>query len=523
MPDRARTTRLAEHPAPPLEFAPDRAVLRNALSGLLHDLGFETASVFVRSAAGWELLERLGPVRAWHAVLDPSVLEGSPEAAEYPDVRTIAGAGPRLAALGCASVATLPLADGSRVLLDSAAPCSADGWIERARPYLDLLAIMSGPAWPAGGAVRGHDELATMQRVFSACQHTLRLPGATVDHLLGQVREALHADELFLLIDLGADLGVVSSDAEPSALHEAWPHRLPRRAVLESPPDVDGRLDHAAMQRLALELSLSSRALAGAFGRQDGDVEILVAGWADGPALSPVSMTVVARAVSTAKAALQARAQAITTLVDRERTRIAFALHDGLTQTVAGAVLQLEALHKVIERDPEEALQALDNSKREIRRSLAELRGILFDLSQTEEDGSKSPEPLTRYVEDVVRRWRLPARVAVEGDLSDVPSRTLSVAYVVIREALANAAKHAAARNVTVRLSAGEHDLVVTVGDSGPGFTHRQEEAAREAHHVGLDLLRRRVREVGGRLRVESQPGKGTRIIARLPIRGEAS
>jgi signal transduction histidine kinase len=523
MADRAGITRLAKRDVPALKVSSGHAGLQMALSGMLQDLGFDTASAFVRTGAGWELLQREGPVRAWHSVLDPGALEGSPVAAEYPDVRTIPGVGTRLANLGCASVATLPLADGGRVLLDSARPCLAEGWIERARPYLDLLAIMSGPAWPAGTAVQGHDEVAALQRVFSACQHSLRLPGATVDHLLARVREALHANELFLLIDLGSDLGVVSSDAQPSELHEAWPYRLPRRAVLESSPDVEGHLDQAVMQRLALELSLSSRALAGAFGRQDGDVEILVAGWADGPALSSVSMTVVARAVSTAKAALQARAQAITTLVDRERTRIAFALHDGLTQIMAGAVLQLEALHKVIERDPEEALQTLDHSKREIRQSLAELRGVLFDLSNTEEDGRKPAEPLTRYVEDVVRRWRLPARVAVEGDLSEVPGRTLSVAYVVIREALANAAKHAAARNVTVRLTAGQHDLVVTVGDSGPGFTHQQEEEAREAHHVGLDLLRRRVREVGGRLRVESQPGKGTRIIARLPIRGVAS
>jgi signal transduction histidine kinase len=523
MADRAPITSIARRHARTVELAPGHVGMQDALSGILRDLRFDTASVFVRSAAGWELLERKGPVRPWHPVLDPGVFEGSPEAAEYPDVRTISGVGSRLAALGCASVATLPLADGGRLVLDSAAPCPTDGWIERALPYLHLLALMAGPAWPAGGAVRGHDEIAALQRVFSACQHTLRLPGATVDHLLGRVREALRADELFLLIDLGADLGVVSADAEPSELHEAWPHRLPRRAVLGSSPDLLGQLHPEAIQRLALELSLASRALAGAFGRQDGDVEILVAGWADGPPLSPVSMTVVARAVSTAKAALQARAQVITTLVDRERTRIAFALHDGLTQTVAGAVLELEALHKVIERDPEEALKALDNSKREIRRSLTELRAVLFDLSQNEEDDRKPTEPLTRYVEDVVRRWRLPARVAVEGDLSDVPSRILSVAYVVIREALANAAKHAAARNVTVRLSAGENDLVVTVGDTGPGFTRHEEEAAREAHHVGLDLLRRRVREVGGRLRIESHPGKGTRIIARLPIRDVAS
>ena len=104
-----------------------------------------------------------------------------------------------------------------------------------------------------------------------------------------------------------------------------------------------------------------------------------------------------------------------------------------------------------------------------------------------------------------------------------VPARVLSVAYVVIREALANAAKHADGRNVTVTLAAGDQDLVVVVGDAGRGFTREEESAARDAHHVGLDLLRRRVGEVGGRLRIESRPGKGTRVIARLPMHGVAS
>ena len=99
----------------------------------------------------------------------------------------------------------------------------------------------------------------------------------------------------------------------------------------------------------------------------------------------------------------------------------------------------------------------------------------------------------------------------------------LSVAYVVIREALANAAKHAAGQGVTVTLAAGDNDLMVIVGDGGRGFSHEDETAAREAHHVGLDLLRRRVGEVGGHLRIESRPGKGTRVIARLPMHGVAS
>ncbi|MGH2554249.1 MAG: ATP-binding protein, partial [Actinomycetota bacterium] len=80
-----------------------------------------------------------------------------------------------------------------------------------------------------------------------------------------------------------------------------------------------------------------------------------------------------------------------------------------------------------------------------------------------------------------------------------------------------------AGRNVTVTLSASHEDLTVIVGDGGRGFTRQDELAAREANHIGLDMLRRRVGEVGGKLRVESRPGKGTRVIAQLPIHEVAS
>src|SRR5256885_348763 len=68
------------------------------------DLGFDTVSLYMRGADDWRLLERRGPERAWHGVLDPSVFEGTAEAVEYSDVRAIPGVGPRLAGLGCASV-----------------------------------------------------------------------------------------------------------------------------------------------------------------------------------------------------------------------------------------------------------------------------------------------------------------------------------------------------------------------------------------------------------------------------------
>ena len=506
---------------PPEAAALARNQLVSALIGVRDDLNFETASLFVPTPDGWQLLERQGPRRAWHAVLDPTAFEGTPEAAQYPDARALPGIGPRLAALGCASVATLPLPDGARLILDSRSPSVSRGWVERARPYLSLISIISGPRWPARGedgaasGLRTHEEVASLQRVFTACQSVLEHEGSTVEDLLEVVRESIRADELFLIVEQGAVMEVLASPARPVS------GRL--RTIKVKPPQSGWGVDEGLLRQVALSLGISSRALAGGYGIDGNGVELAVAGWAGGPALSPVSMTVVARALSMVRATLRTRRSAVTSLVDQERVRIAYAMHDGLIQTVTGAVLELEAMANRIERDPREALESLEGSKREIRRSLAELRAMLMNLAGDEQNQPQSAEVLRRDVDDVVRRWRLPARVHVEGDLDDVPARILSAAYVVIREALANAAKYAPGTNVTVRLLAGPADLTVIVGDDGAGFTRSDESSARESSHFGLEWLRRRVREAGGRLYVYPRPGKGTRVVARFPLREAAS
>jgi signal transduction histidine kinase len=495
--------------AVPTAFEPgtDRA---SALRAIRDDLGFETARLFVPTPAGWELLEREGPVQSWHAVLDPAALEGTPDAAEYADARTIPGMGPRLARLGCASVASLPFPGGARLILDAATPAPLGGWIERATPYIELIGLLHGPLWSGAGALRDQAEREALGAVFAACRAVLGRTGSDIELLLDEVRDAVGAAELVLLAERGTELQVFATGPSDR------PRRIPRYSLSELDGATGPASDPDALAHLAIVLGMTSRSLAAAPGRPD-DGELVVAGWNDVPRLSPVSMSVVAQAVCTARAALRWREQTVGTVLDRERTRLAYALHDGLTQTVAGAVLELEALHKRVERDPEEALETLDRSKREIRRALAGLRSMLFDLSRHDED-EKLVGPLRAYAEDVVQRWKLPATISVEGDLARVPPRVLSVAYVVVREALANAAKHAAASHVSVRILATERDLSVVVGDGGNGFTTRDEQAARAAHHIGLEMLRRRVREVGGRLRIESRPGFGTKVTAHLPL-----
>jgi signal transduction histidine kinase len=485
------------------------------MAAIRDDLGFQTASLFVPGALGWELLDREGPVRPWHGVLDPVAFEGTPEPAAHQDVRTVPGIGARLAGMGCASVAVLPLPDGSRLLLDSEVPTPGGGWIERTRPYLALISIMAGPVWPAGGALRSHGEVQTLERVFETCQSVIAEPASTPEEVLWGVREVIQADELFLLTEQGPDLEVLATPTD------GWPRRLPGRAASLGPAPETSAITEAIVHQLSLDLATPSRALAGAFGQHAPLRQVVVAGWAEGPALSPASMTIVARTLCSAMTAIGTRHRAAATLLDRERARLAYAVHDGLTQTVAGAILELEALAGRVEKDPSTAVSTIDASKAEIRRSLADLRTMLFELQQHTTEEEQPVEPLMRYVEDVMKRWRVPARISVEGDLGGAPSRILSVAYVVIREGLANAAKHAGGRGVTVELTATDDDLTVAVADRGRGFSGSDELAARQAHHFGLQMLRKRVADVGGTLSIDSRVGTGTRVIAQLPYAEE--
>jgi signal transduction histidine kinase len=204
----------------------------------------------------------------------------------------------------------------------------------------------------------------------------------------------------------------------------------------------------------------------------------------------------------------------------RVRERWAYEIHDGLTQAVTTAVLELEAITKRIEEDPRQAIETLERSREEIRRSLQDLRGWLFTLSQDRPREPVGDQPLVRYVEDVARRWRLPADLQVRGTIDDLPRSLLSTAYVVIREALTNAAKHAGAASVKVRVDRAADALLVEVRDAGRGFSPRAARAARAGGHLGLSMMERRVAEAGGTLEVRSVPGRGTRVVARLPLPG---
>jgi signal transduction histidine kinase len=480
--------------------------VEGALTDLCAAMGFETASLFVaRGAAGWSLASRVGPERPWHSVIDGAVAGPIGAGVVFADARSLPGVGSRLAGLGCGGIAVLPVPGGARVVLDAASVRRGTPSVEHAEPFLAEL----------GRRARGlrESEISSLERVVAAVRGVLEADRADVSDLLEAVRLAVRADELFHLVERGDDVEV---SRQPAG---AWPQRIPSeiRSSMRSLPSF-GPLDDASARQLGLVLGATSSHLAAAFGRDDHPQEVLVAGWRRGSGLSPETLRVVAQVIGSARAVLEANREALESRLSKQRHRWAYEIHDGVTQAVTTAVLELEALGRQIETDPQAAVKVLATTRAEIRKSLSELREILRDLTQDDGPEVKLDEPLSKYVHGVIERWRLPATVAIEGDLRPVPKNLLGVAYVVIREALANAAKHAGGGTVAVTIRVTKADLTVEVRDTGRGFRRGGADAEGPRRNFGLDMIEKRVAEVGGTVSVESAPGEGTCLVARLPV-----
>jgi signal transduction histidine kinase len=207
---------------------------------------------------------------------------------------------------------------------------------------------------------------------------------------------------------------------------------------------------------------------------------------------------------------------AVDALLLEERTRWAMQIHDGLTQAVTSAVLELQTLRQRILDDPQGAVSALERIEDEIRGDLHRIRELLFEM--TTEHPRVEPA-FTAFVEELAERWKISTRVALVGDLNAAPPDVLETVHAIVAEALANAAKHSGGSEATVRVRAGEDEVAVEVEDHGRGIALVSDRDP----HFGLKIMRTRAETLGGSLDIESTPGRGTCVRAVLPVGGRGA
>jgi signal transduction histidine kinase len=190
---------------------------------------------------------------------------------------------------------------------------------------------------------------------------------------------------------------------------------------------------------------------------------------------------------------------------EQERERLERDLHDGAQQRLIALSLELGLLEARLDGD-QETKAGLGQARREIALSLEELRAIARGIHPAVVSG----HGLAVALESLAARATVPVRLTVELD-DRMPERLEVAAYYVVSESLANVAKHAHASSATVEVAGANGQVVVVeVVDDGVG-------GADTERGSGLRGLADRVEALGGRLRVWTPHGGGTRVRAEMP------
>ena len=215
---------------------------------------------------------------------------------------------------------------------------------------------------------------------------------------------------------------------------------------------------------------------------------------------------------------LQSLTRRLVEVEEAERRRIAGELHDRVGQNLSALNINLDIVLGALEAAPHDlrlrlrdslglvdgTLQTIENVMAELRPPLLEEYGIGAALGWYAEEFSKRTAIDIEF-EDLARernrRLRREAAVAL---------------FRIAQEALNNVAKHANAKRVLLRLEADLGEMRLTIRDDGSGFDPAAAEA--RASRLGMTTMRERVVAAGGSLEIESAPGKGTTLTARVPF-----
>jgi two-component system, NarL family, sensor kinase len=203
----------------------------------------------------------------------------------------------------------------------------------------------------------------------------------------------------------------------------------------------------------------------------------------------------------------------VLTAEQQERRRLAELLHDESVQTLALAQQELGDYH----RTAREA--SFDRARAAIAQALGQLRGEIFELHPYLLDHAGLEATLAAIAERVARRMGARITVTVDPDATG-PYDELVV--VLVRELLANAAKHSAAANVAVAVTSAPGGVEVEVRDDGVGVDRGRRAEALHAGHIGLASCERRVQAIGGEFVVAGAPARGTTVRVTLPARTAA-
>lgn len=199
-----------------------------------------------------------------------------------------------------------------------------------------------------------------------------------------------------------------------------------------------------------------------------------------------------------------------------ERNHLARDLHDSVKQQITAASFQLAAAGALLERDPQACRASLAEAEKLTLTAGKELNAIIFELRPV----ALKPAGLDQSLREYIASWRRQNPIEVHLSVEGTGRASPQVEQELVRfmqEALSNVARHSRAILVKVALNSTPQELVLSIQDDGAGFDPDLQTGA----GFGLQTMRERIQQAGGRFTLESSLGHGTQVIARLPLEEE--
>ena len=219
---------------------------------------------------------------------------------------------------------------------------------------------------------------------------------------------------------------------------------------------------------------------------------------------------------------LRTMAQTLTLTEQRERKRMAGELHDYLAQLLVLGKMKLSDMQAQIKSlgGPVAAMfQEIDQT---LTKALDYTRTLMAELSPPMLHELGLPTAL-KWLADQMKKHRLTVDVRLGASELPLTENQAILLFHSVRELLINATKHAGTNKATLTLDVADHMLRIAVQDQGEGFNTDSLELKQPGQQFGLFSIKERMEELGGWLRVESAPGKGTTVTLGLPLTSAVS
>ncbi len=206
----------------------------------------------------------------------------------------------------------------------------------------------------------------------------------------------------------------------------------------------------------------------------------------------------------------------IITAQEEERRRIARELHDDISQTLTGLVMNLGSVENLITSDPVTARQTLESLRHATSEAVKNTRRLMRDLRPSLLDDLGLVPAISWYIENYLAPAGVEAKLETSGIDERLPPAVEITLFRVVQETLTNIVKHAQAKTAHICIHFTPSAIVGDIEDDGIGFSV---DTVRRGNSEGIGLLGmgERIELLKGKLVVESNPGKGTRVHFDIP------